>query len=106
MEKVAVNVIMFNNGRTPGGRMASRDTGNGKVDYGAPCLNVTDPEFRQVVATWQANGLVRPWNATVANWQDSKMEALPGLKDHFCSESGGIASIPSHLSKGLKIHNA
>lgn len=43
MEKEGINVVMFNNGRTPGGRMASRDTTNGKVDYGAPCLNVTDP---------------------------------------------------------------
>lgn len=36
---------MFNNGRTPGGRMSSRATNNGKVDYGAPCLEASDPLF-------------------------------------------------------------
>ena len=68
-----IEVIMFNNGRTPGGRMACKDTNNGKVDYGAPCLSVSDPEFKKVVADWQSKGLVCPWNVRMANWSDSKM---------------------------------
>jgi renalase len=51
-ETDGINVIMFNNGRTPGGRMACKDTSNGKIDYGAPCLSVSDPEFKKVVDNW------------------------------------------------------
>ena len=53
--------------------MACKDTNNGQVDYGAPCLSVSDPEFKKVVADWQSKGLVCPWNVRMANWSDSKM---------------------------------
>ena len=96
---------MFNNGRTPGGRMSSKQHQNGKIDYGAPCLSVTDPAFKVVVSAWQQKGLVKPWNATEANWSDSKLEALPNLEEHYIGVSG-IDAIPAHLAKGIKIYNA
>lgn len=65
LQSAGHDVVIFDKGRGPGGRMSARRWqtrfGEGMVDYGAPCLHVRSPEFRAVVAAWNAQGLVAPW---------------------------------------------
>lgn len=63
-------VALFDKGRRPGGRMAAReaDTPLGPVafDFGAQYLTARDPDFRETVAAWRAQGIVAPWPAAGA----------------------------------------
>jgi len=61
------DVVMFDKGRGPGGRMSTRrfDTAQGQAhfDHGAQYFTVRDPGFAAQVATWSADGVVAPWPA-------------------------------------------
>lgn len=58
-------VTLFDKGRGPGGRMASRrfETPHGEAiaDHGAQYFTVRDPQFAAQVSCWAQDGLVVPW---------------------------------------------
>lgn len=59
------SVVLFDKGRGPGGRMATRrvTTSLGEVafDHGAQYFTVRDPAFAERVAQWQAADVVAAW---------------------------------------------
>ncbi len=59
------SVRLFDKGRGPGGRMATRriatPLGEAHFDHGAQYFTVRDPGFRAVVDDWHARGLAEPW---------------------------------------------
>lgn len=59
---VAVRVL--DRGRAPGGRMASPELHDRRVDVGAGYFTVRDDGFDAVVGRWQAAGLAREWTDT------------------------------------------
>ncbi len=60
-------VALFDKGRGPGGRMATRrmatPAGEASFDHGAQYFTVRDARFGAAVADWQARGLAAPWPA-------------------------------------------
>lgn len=61
LQETGVSVEMFDKGRGPGGRMASRRRGEGALDHGAQYFTARDPRFREQVEKWAAAGVVAPW---------------------------------------------
>jgi len=61
------DVVLFDKGRAPGGRMATRrietSAGTASFDHGAQYFTVRDPAFRAETTRWQAAGLAAPWPA-------------------------------------------
>lgn len=59
------DVVLFDKGREPGGRMATRSMetrfGEVRIDHGAPSFDAVGPDFRVAVAAWRRGGLVAPW---------------------------------------------
>ena len=59
------DVVLFDKGRGPGGRMATRSVetrfGEARIDHGAPSFDAVSPDFRAAVAAWRREGLVAPW---------------------------------------------
>lgn len=59
------SVAVFDKGRGPGGRMATRrlqtPIGEVAIDHGAQYFTARDPDFEEVVATWRDLGIVLPW---------------------------------------------
>lgn len=59
--------VLFDKGRGPGGRMATRraDIGGEEVrfDHGAQYFTARDPRFVEAVEGWQSAGFVAPWPA-------------------------------------------
>ncbi len=73
------SVTLFDKGRGPGGRMATRrmetPLGDVFIDHGAQYFTVRDPGFRQVVDGWRHLGLAAPWPLAGADaWV-----GLPGM---------------------------
>lgn len=55
--------ILYDKGRGPGGRIASREAGAFRFDHGPPFFIATDDELRDLLNVWAAQGLVAPWAA-------------------------------------------
>lgn len=77
-------VRLFDKGRGPGGRMATRRIAHGApgqpeqmlfFDHGAPCFTARDPRFAAQVARWQAAGVIAPWPAA----DDGGAQAFVGM---------------------------
>ena len=59
------DVVLFDKGRGPGGRMSTRHMrtrfGEVDIDHGAPYFDAMGPDFRAAVAAWRRDGLVALW---------------------------------------------
>jgi len=55
-------VSVFDKGRGPGGRLATRRAEPFSFDHGAQYFTARDPEFRAEVETWVAAGCAARWN--------------------------------------------
>lgn len=54
-------IVLYDKGRGPGGRLSGRRHDLGPIDHGAQYFTVRDPSFRSQVETWLAAGIVAPW---------------------------------------------
>ena len=77
------DVRVFDKGRGPGGRMAARRVEIAgetvRFDHGAQYFTARDPEFRSVVATWEAQGVVARWHAAERSKGDAAWVGVPGM---------------------------
>lgn len=72
-------VVVFDKGRGPGGRMASRRAEIAgetvRFDHGTRHFTATDPRFVNQVTGWIEQGVVAPWSAAGAN----QFVGVPGM---------------------------
>jgi renalase len=65
------DVFLFDKGRGPGGRMATRrlQTAWGQValDHGAQYFTARDPAFLELIRSWHVSGIVAPWPLAAAD---------------------------------------
>jgi photolyase PhrII len=54
-----VDVVLFDKGRGPGGRLSSRRRPGGRIRHGAPQLHIDDPRLERHLAGWAEEGLLR-----------------------------------------------
>ena len=83
-------VMVFEKGRSTGGRMATRETEFGGFDHGAQYFTVRDARFQKALAT--ASGLVRPWSASTVRILDEAgrvvASSLPPAEAHWVATPG------------------
>src|SRR5262245_6894964 len=81
-------VKVFDKGRTPGGRISTRQIDGYRFDDGAQYFTVRDPRFQREVNAWLAAGLATEWtgrvcvleNGTVsAGEQKTRYVGVPGM---------------------------
>ncbi len=60
-----IEAVVFDKGRGPGGRLASRRSPDLAVDLGAQYFTARDPRFRRFVSSWIDDGLAAPWNGRI-----------------------------------------
>ena len=86
-------VTLFDKGRRPGGRMASRqlETAHGPAwfDFGAQYFTVRDPGFAAEVARWAEVGFA-------ARWPDARSDAWIGLP--------AMSTVLHHLAAQHEVH--
>lgn len=58
-----LRVVVYDKGRVPGGRAATRQRGSVQFDHGAQYFTAREPEFLSQVRAWQLDGLVAEWRA-------------------------------------------
>jgi renalase len=92
-------VIVLDEGRGVGGRLATRRMGEAVFDHGAQYFTVLDPGFNAIVHEWQERGIVRPW-ATGFALTDGTIKR--DGQERFCGVSG-MTAIARHLARELDV---
>ncbi|MDN3557183.1 NAD(P)/FAD-dependent oxidoreductase [Halomonas maura] len=98
-------VTVFDKGRAPGGRMASRQLTGAVVELGAQHFSVRDATFRERVAAWQRAGVVAPWPTSV--WRLTAGSASRRVDDQLrFTGTPHMSALLCHLADGLPLHTA
>lgn len=88
-----VEVTLIDRGSRPGGRLATQKIGQSVFDYGAQFITTRERIFRNMVESWLAAGIVKPWyKGPLGNTR------YVGI--------GGMHAVADHLAKDLKIHHS
>lgn len=88
------DVTLFDKGRSPGGRLATRRIGAARVDHGAQFFTVRTDDFAAHVARWRADGVVDEWCRGFVAGGDGH----PRYMAH-----GGMNALAKHLAAGLDV---
>ncbi len=87
-------VTVFDKGRGPGGRVATRRIGAATIDHGAQFFTARDDEFAALVAGWRDAGLVSEWCRGFTDPPDGHPRYVV---------RGGMNALPKHLAAGLDV---
>jgi len=87
LSKAGVKVTLFDKGRGPGGRMASRrietSQGTAEFDFGAQYFTARDDCFAEQVSLWEQAGVVARWPAARAD-AFIGMPTMNAVLRHLC----------------------
>ncbi len=87
-------VVLFDKGRSPGGRLATRRIGEARLDHGAQFFTVRTDDFARHVDEWQRDGLVYEW----CRGFDTDGDGYPRY-----AARGGMNALAKHLAVGLDV---
>lgn len=87
-------VVLWDKGRSPGGRLATRRIGEARLDHGAQFFTVRSDEYARHVAGWEADGVVREWCRGFGQPADGHPRY---------AATAGMSSIGKHLARGLDV---
>ena len=104
LSRLGHEVRLFDKGRGPGGRMATRRMEDGGTtlhfDHGAQYFSAKDPAFRAIVEDWRAEGLVAEWTGVFGT-----LDATTGtfVREDFSETKERWVGTPSMnaVAKGL-----
>lgn len=99
LQRAGLSVCVLDKGRGVGGRMATRQMANGRLDHGAQYFTVRDPRFQAFVDEWQAAGIVREWFRKIP--EDTNPEGYP----RYCGVNG-MTDVAKHLASQLEVHRS
>jgi renalase len=95
-------VVVLDEGRSPGGRVATRRMGGGTFDHGAQFFTVRSERFERFVAGWLEAGVVEEWTRGFADAEGRHdNDGYPRYRG-----SEGMSSIPRHLARTLDVRTA
>lgn len=89
LQQAGFKVTLFEKSKSPGGRMATRRVGNGRMDHGAVYFTVRTDAFQALVDDWLKEGKVQHWFGSVH-------------PRYVGSE--GMNPLMKHYAKGLTVH--
>jgi predicted NAD/FAD-dependent oxidoreductase len=94
LQRAGHEVVVFDKGRGPGGRLATRRIAGARLDHGAQFFTVRDDEFARQVHDWTTAGLVYEW----CRGFDTPADGHPRY-----AVRGGMNALAKHLARGLDV---
>ena len=91
------DVILFDKGRSPGGRLATRRIGTATVDHGAQFFTIRSDRFAAIVEPHLASGLVYEWSRGFVDGGD-------GYPRY--AVRGGMNALAKTLAAGLDVRTS
>lgn len=87
-------VVVFDKGRSPGGRLATRRIEGARLDHGAQFFTVRDEQFARHVHQWQDDDVVREWCHGFSAEGD-------GFPRYMVRD--GMSALAKHLAVGVDV---
>lgn len=102
--RMGFNVNLFDKGRVPGGRIATRLTGPGLTfDHGAQYFTARDPRFRGCTADWITRGVVAEWNGRVIRLEGGMV--IDTSPETRYVGVPGMSALATDLADGLSVRS-
>jgi renalase len=95
-------VTVFDKGREPGGRMATRQVEGYQFDHGAQYFSVRNPRFQRDVDAWQLNGLVTEWTGRVCALENGIVSPSDKVLKRYVGVPG-MSAIARHLAMNCNL---
>ncbi len=102
LSEKGLDVTIFDKGRFPGGRLASRNRDEYSFDYGAQYITARDPRFLAFLEPLIANGDVAVWDAEFGKYENGVLHA----EQHIHPRYVGVPlmrSFADALAKSVKM---
>ena len=96
------DVVAFDKGRGPGGRMSTRRDGPDRYDHGAQYFTARTPAFRTYVDSWVEAGLVAPWAGTIGTLDRGEVVVKPDGPMRYVGVPG-MNAVVRHLASTLDV---
>jgi renalase len=97
------DVQVWDKGRRPGGRVATRRQDEQRYDHGAQYFTIRDPRFQTATSAWLHNGSVAEWRGRIVRWEAGEtQETAP--QPRFVGVPG-MSAMAANLAEGLQIHS-
>ena len=97
-------VTLFDRGRAPGGRLATRRRDGHVFDHGAQYFTARDERFARVVGSWAHDGVVAPWAGRLcARGPDGAL--APMTDEARWVGTPGMSAIARHLARDLAVRS-
>jgi predicted NAD/FAD-dependent oxidoreductase len=94
LHRAGHDTTVFDKGRSPGGRLATRRIGGATLDHGAQFFTVRGAALAEQVAAWESAGLVRVWCEGFDETGDGHPRYVA---------TGGMTSLAKDLATGLDV---
>ncbi len=96
------SVVVFDKGRRPGGRVATRRVQGYAFDHGAQYFSAEHESFRAWIDTARQTGAIAPWDGRVAALSDGILDSTDDERRRWIGVPG-MSAVAQHLSAGLDI---
>jgi renalase len=95
-------VVVFDKGRRPGGRVATRRVEDFAFDHGAQYFTIETADFRMEMDTACEAGAVAPWDGNIVTLSNDASETVDEHRQRWVGVPG-MSDLARHLSTGLDI---
>lgn len=95
-------VTVFDKGRRPGGRVATRRTPFGSFDHGAQYVTADDADVRAWLAACEAAGAAARWDGVFAAGSGGRLERRGDGVQRWVGVPG-MSALAAHLATGLAV---
>jgi len=95
-------VTVFEKGRGPGGRTATRREARRRFDHGAQYFTARHPDFRRHVRSWRQDGLVAPWGGRMVAMEADGTTTAADDRGRLVGVPG-MNALARHLAAGLEV---
>lgn len=99
LQEAGESVVVFEEGRRPGGRLATRKHHGRQFDYGAQYLKPHSRRAAVLFSEWRKAGVIVPWRANALELPQRKKIVTTSW--HVAVPT--MNSLATHLAKGLEI---
>ncbi len=82
------NLKIFEKSIFPGGRISLFRAGNFEFNHGAQFFTVSNPLFSNIISAWQADNIVRPWDAWLVELQKGQISNTDMTTQRFVGYPG------------------
>lgn len=103
LERAGRKVVVFDKGRGPGGRIATRRAAPFTFDHGAQYFTARDERFVRCVANWKERGVVDLWRGQIVAFEQGRVRASSDGTERFVGVPE-MNALPKFLARELEVH--